>query len=123
MTDTTLDLALLILILGLASYRITRLIVLDDVIGEWPDDEHPRGTFIRRIIDLALYTDAGEGRHPFTDYVGKLYSCTFCVGWWVALVVVTGWFRVWPWDLGVEGWLVVFAVAGLQGYVSSRHQA
>jgi hypothetical protein len=117
------DLLVTVVVLALAAYRITRLVVLDDVIGEWPGDEHPRGTFVRKAIDLALYDDTSSARSKPADYVGKLYSCTFCVGWWVSMMVVCGWFRLWPHELGVDGWLVVFAVAGAQGYVSSRHQA
>ena len=123
MTDAPADLVLVLLILAFAGYRATRLIVLDDVVGEWPSDEHPRGTFLRKGADIALFRGDGEARSTFTDYVGKLYACTFCVGWWVSLLLVCWWFDLWPWDLGVAGWISVFAVGGLQGFVSSRHNA
>lgn len=122
---SVVDLAVTVLVLAAAAYRLTRVIVLDDLLGEWPDPEVPgdRGTFVRKFIDQVLFNDQGAARHPLTDYVGKGYSCTFCVGWWVSLLVVCGWWSVWPVELGVVGWVVVFAVAGVQGYLSSRHNA
>jgi len=123
MNGDMVELVLTVLVAAAAAYRITRLVVLDDVIGEWPSEDHPRGTFARKAIDVVLYDDTGLARHPVTDYVGKLYSCTFCTGWWVSLAVLSVWWRVWPWQLGVEGWVGVFAVAGVQGFISSRHNA
>jgi hypothetical protein len=115
---------LLVLVAILAAYRLTRLVVKDEVFGEHPSlDGTTRGTFIRKAVDHALYTDTNEDRNAFAGYLGKWYTCSWCTGWWASLAVVCLLWQRHPLELGVVGWGLVFAVAGGQGYIASRHNA
>lgn len=54
---------------------------------------------------------------------GKLFDlldCTWCVGVWVSVAVTCVLTGLWPWRLGVDGWAVAGAVAGLQGWLCSH---
>jgi hypothetical protein len=110
-----------------ASYRLTRLVVLDTVLGAHPNDadpEHPRGTGLRRLMDWALYDAEREVyRNGVAEWLAALVSCTFCTGVWVSAAVTCVWLETAPQDLGTKGWVLVAAVAGGQGFVSSRHEA
>ncbi len=119
----TVDTLALVAVLALASYRVTRLVVHDEVLGQFPDDGRPRGTGLRALFDRLVWTDDGDDRGPARGWVGRLMTCSFCVGVWVSLGLVCAWLGLWPHELGVEGWVVVAAVAGGQGFVSSRHGA
>jgi len=134
-----------LIVTALSSYRITRLIVLDEVIGTYPeinpqsgapfpfrdpdgtptedpgpdDDPHQinRGTGLRRRLDLVLFDDDGVARGPIRRWLGRLLTCSFCVGVWITAAVLVGW------EAGSTEvrWVVVAAaVAGGQGFISSR---
>ena len=83
------------LLLSLASFRVTRLIVYDKI-SRWFRDlfDDPRG-------------------HGFRHTVHDLLSCPWCIGFWSALILVVAYF-VYPW-----AWTVVFflAVAGVGSLV------
>ncbi len=116
---------LTLLVLAAASYRITRLIVLDEVIGRAPAldpetgtiVEGDRGTGLRRLIDVLLYDDYGEARNPLFRWAGQLYTCTFCTGFWVSIAVLLVWVNGADW---ARWGIVGFAVAGAAGYWNSR---
>lgn len=106
-------------VLALATYRFTRLFVTDEVLGRFPSTVHPRGTFIRHLIDVALYDDKGKDRNRFSAWLSDLYSCAFCTGVWVSILV---WFA-WTETSWAQVPLEIAAVAGAQAFVASRPEA
>lgn len=114
----TLDL-LTLAILALASYRITRFLVLDSLMGFGPDS----GSGLSVRIDRFAYDEDGSDRSWWRGKVGDLLTCTWCLGFWVSLAVLCAWTTTVPWELGTEGVLTAFAVAGAQGYMNSRMNA
>lgn len=111
--------ALEFVILVLAAYRITRFFVKDSLIGMAPDS----GTPMSVRVDRFAYFDNGEDRTWLRGKIGDLLTCTWCTGWWVSLAVTALWLELAPWLLGVHGWVLVFAVAGAQGFINSRMNA
>jgi len=83
------------LLLALASFRVTRLIVYDKI-SRWFRDlfEDPSGYGLRHTIH-------------------DLLSCPWCIGFWSALILVVAYFTQ-PW-----AWTVIFflAVAGTGSFV------
>ena len=88
---------LILVVLGLAAFRITRFFVIDSLISR------PRDKFHNFL--------AGKG----LNYFYELTSCTWCFGAWVSFFVY--WIYRWvnPIYWGRLGWLEFAAVAGLQG--------
>jgi membrane protein YdbS with pleckstrin-like domain len=83
------------LLIALASFRVTRLIVYDKI-SRW----------FRDLFDVK----SGNGlRHT----IGDLLSCPWCIGFWSALILVVAYF-VYDW-----AWTVIFflAVAGVGSLV------
>ena len=109
---TLLDLSLVV-VLGLACYRATRLVTRDSI------TESPR---------MALYTwawdDDGAGepvaRSTLRTYIYEALTCAFCVGVWCALVVTWMVYGV-PWSNWHAGrWaLTALAIAGVQALLTS----
>ena len=116
---------LTLLVWGLAAYRLTRLVVLEEVLGSPPAVDPrsgglvpgDRGDGVRRWVDVALYDDAGDARNGLARWVGRWYSCTYCVGTWMSALWVVGWVNGGD---PIKWVLVVAAVAGFQGYANSR---
>ena len=110
---------------GLAAYRLTRLVVLDEVLGAPPAIDPrtgelvagDRGDGVRRWVDVALYDDAGDARNGLARWVGRWYSCTYCVGMYASGFCILGWVHG---NDFVRWVIVLFAVAGFQGYANSR---
>lgn len=87
---TPLDL----LIVALASYRLTRLITTDYVA------RRPRNW-----VELHA-----------PGWVGYLATCTWCAGWWVSLATWGAYYA----DVTAVSWVIVaFAVAGAAGLLNS----
>jgi hypothetical protein len=89
-----------VIILGFASYRITRFLIIDELL------EPGRSKFHLRL----------ETRKGF--FWAKLYdlvSCTWCVGVYVSFAI----YVIYLWDLFIHwtriDWLSAIAVAGVQG--------
>lgn len=145
MSPDDLSAAVVLAVWALASYRVTHLLVVDDILGEHPetDDEgerppysvkrHPtgqfvrkpnRGTGVRRLIDLAIYGSDRDGcpypapRSALARWVGALYSCQWCCGVWLSALVVWSW----SWGEPFQWALIVAAVAGAQGFMASRYE-
>jgi len=84
------------LILSLAVFRISRLIVTDRI------SEPLRLRLLARFPSSeTVFTEPGPGRfwaesldgwaveHP--HWLGELVSCMWCVSWWISLIVTVGW--------------------------------
>lgn len=88
--------------LALASYRLTRLVVIDEIFST------PRNAFLGWVIEHL-------GRVGW--YINYLFSCTWCLGLHISWFLVSLYLQTWPWDLGINGWIFVSAVAGIQGMI------
>jgi hypothetical protein len=96
---TTAQLAT-VLILGLAAYRITRLLVIDELLEPGRSKFHAMLERRNGLLWAKLY---------------DLVSCTWCVGVYVSLLI----YAVYLWNLFIDwtrvDWLSAIAVAGVQG--------
>lgn len=112
---TALQYALLVL----ASYRITRFFVKDSLIGFGPDS----GSDVSVRLDRWAYNDDGTDRSFWRGKAGDLLTCVWCLGFWVSTIVyVSAALALGEWDSQPLVWhgLMCFAVAGGQGFLSSR---
>lgn len=105
---------LVFLILCLCSARIVRLIVFDSLFGAHPDS----GSSFSRVLDGWAWRTDGSDRSWLRGKAGTLLTCVYCCGLWLSVGVTCGWTRLWPWELGVEGWITATAVAGGQSLLN-----
>lgn len=92
----------ILLVLGVASYRLTRFLIVDSII------EGFRGKFHTFLANRT-------GKLSFlAEKVTELTSCTFCAGVYVSTILYSIYVLQYPWDLGRVGWINVLAVAGIQ---------
>lgn len=101
-------------IAALASFRLARFFVRDSLVGANTES----GSKFSQLLDNWAWTEEGAPKGWVRDKVGNLLVCTYCLGFWLSLAVWCGLTRTWPWDLTVEGWATVFAVAGAQALLS-----
>lgn len=116
---------ILLVFTGLATFRLTRLIVADDfplvriprewVVGEKEhtyvrDPEHPQGGYW-----LPQNKHVGQWYHWF----GELISCPWCASGWVSLglVCAVAWFT--PRDAALVDWLLLWLAAWGIGAVTA----
>ena len=123
----TVELFLTILVLGFASFRITRFIVWSSLIGTGCDGQ-PIGTGYRRPdtpIGIAVsefaYKPNGEYQGWFRGKIGDLLTCTWCTGFWVSTVAYFMWFDPALDSLGFRDGLMCFAIAGVQSLLNARN--
>lgn len=95
------------LIVCLASFRITRFLVRDSLIGFAPES----GSRFSVRLDRFAYNDEGTGRSWWREYVGDLLTCPHCFSFWVSYSACCLWWRLWWWDITWEQGLVVWATA------------
>ncbi|PTY76381.1 sporulation protein [Heyndrickxia sporothermodurans] len=104
----------LLIIFGLASFRLTRLIVSDSITAfirkpfhnevEMADDEGNMSTYIQI---------KGTG---IRAWIGELLSCYWCTGVWCSFVLYLTWLM---WPFVVEPVIIVLAIAGIAGIIES----
>lgn len=112
---TALEYALLVL----AAYRITRFLVKDSLIGFGPDS----GSAVSVRLDKWAYNDDGTDKSFWRGKAGDLLTCVWCLGFWVSLIVyVVATVSLGEWNSVPLAWhgILIFAVAGGQGFLSSR---
>lgn len=111
----------LVLGLGLASYRITRFLVVDSLFGMSPDS----GSRFSVHVDHFAYSADGSDRNWLRGKIGDLLTCTWCLGFWISTGALAAWTWSVPWQAASpQQWvLTAFAVAGVQGYLNSRMNA
>lgn len=105
---------LLFFVFGLASFRLTRLIVFDKITSfirkpfheeiEISDDEGNIDTYIKI---------KGTG---LRSWIGELLSCYWCSGIWCTLILYGLW---WFFPQAAEPLIIILAVAGLAGIIES----
>ena len=102
------------ILLALASFRITRLIVFDKITE-----------FIRQPFFDEIEEENEEGtievfyrpkRTPIKKFIGELLSCYWCTGVWISIAVVAGFLFYPTIFLPI---MLVFAVAGLAAILES----
>ncbi len=114
----------LVLILGLAAYRITRFIVSDSLLDGIrnklisilfaPDElTEPQldeeGNYQPPVLDEPYRIDIPRFWAVTFGKLGELITCRFCIGFWVSLALYLSyqqWGLAWP--------IMAFAVAGVQ---------
>lgn len=93
-------------LLALASYRITRLIVIDSILDELRD------WFFKKLdYRHDKKTDVYYSRNFFMQKLSYLIQCTWCAGVWVSAGVY------WLWDHEIYVPIVIAAIAGAQGMI------
>ena len=109
-----IDHALDFIILALASFRLTRLIVFDKITA-----------FLRKPFfeEIEEKNEAGEveiyivpKKTGLRGWLGELLSCYWCTGIWIAIIIVTVsyFFPFWS-----SPFIVVLAVAGLAALIET----
>lgn len=98
------------LVLAFASYRLTRILVIDTLFEGWRAKFH--AFLVNRTVKNGKFRLFWEKTHDLT-------SCTWCTGAWLSVALYS--FYVWqyPWDLGRIDWIIIAAVAGVQGLLHS----
>ena len=94
------------LLMALAAFRITRLIVYDKI-ARWF-----RELFVRRRVlekDGVTWVEVEPYGRGFRHTISELLTCPWCIGFWSALIIVFCYF-VFPWAWSV---ILFLAVAGL----------
>jgi hypothetical protein len=102
------------IILGLACFRLTRLIVFDKITEflrqpffDEIEEENEDGTV--EVYYLPKST-------PIKKFIGELLSCYWCTGVWISAAVVTGYLFLPALFVPI---ILVFAVAGLAAILES----
>ena len=95
-----------------ASFRLTRLIVYDTIIG-----------FIRRPFHEMIEEELPDGTKEtylkikgtgVRKWIGELISCYWCTGVWCSAFLYIG-YLLWP--LGFEPLIIIFAIAGVAALI------
>ncbi|MFA9556947.1 DUF1360 domain-containing protein [Evansella sp. AB-rgal1] len=103
-----------LIILILATFRLTRLIVFDEIT-----------TFIRNPFLKITYEKNDEGdlletveirRGGLHYWIGMLLSCHWCVGIWASLVVVL----IYQYIPGLNLVLLLLAIAGAASFIQAK---
>lgn len=115
----TSDSFLALLVIGLAAYRVTRLIVLDVLLDE------PRMWVLRKLSVRPPRSSLGQFREGVTLRGSRLprarvklaegLQCTYCVGVWISCAVAA----LWHYAPGARPAVLVAAVCGIQALLSS----
>jgi len=90
-----------LVVLGLATYRVARLITVD---------EGPAQVFFRLRYRMGVY-DLGENGQPASAW-GRAFECPHCIGVYVALVL----WLLYPLPGGAVV-IDILAIAGLQSFL------
>lgn len=104
------ELLVVVLIIALASYRITRVITQDTLLHE------PREALLRWAWNQEADPPVPNGR-GWRTYAYELLTCSFCLGVWVTAGVG----MLWAWGPEwMQPVLAVTAACGGQAYIASR---
>jgi len=103
-------------VVALAGYRLTRLVVFDSLFGFNAES----GSSMSRRLDVWSWAADGSVRPGvggwFRDKVGNLLVCSYCVGVWLTV----GCWALWVWG---PSWarfgITAAAVAGVQALLSA----
>lgn len=88
------------IILAAAAYRITRLVVIDDITAP-----------LRNAWTGLLATTPNR----FALWISDLFTCTWCAGVWVSVLTYATYLGDSPHTFTRLDWLVAAGIAGVQG--------
>lgn len=112
-----------LLILGLGAYSITRVIVTDTLFEKYRDklfqhfpyeghvSDRPQKRVNSRRTNTQVYVAQGD------TFLGKLFSCPWCMGFWVSLGITVGFAFSVPYTIAA---LLPFALRAFVGMCASR---
>lgn len=84
-----------LIVAALAAYRITRLLIDDEVI------ERPRNWVLDR----------------FPLWLDNLFTCYWCIGFWVSVLVLA-----FAWNVPASSWVLApFAISAVVGLIAERN--
>ncbi|KPH75823.1 MULTISPECIES: DUF1360 domain-containing protein [Bacillaceae] len=102
------------LLLALATFRLTRLIVFDKITA------FLRSSFIEEVEEVeedgTVVTYIQIKGNGIKKWVGELLSCYWCTGVWCAAIIV-GLFYVWP--TGTQIIVYILAIAGAAAFIET----
>lgn len=103
-----------LLVVAFAAYRLTRIVTDDTITLPWRD----------RLFTWT-WTENDDGdftpRAPWRTWAYALFTCGWCLGWWVSYATLAFWTWVVRDGGSVPAFLVAgAAVAGLQGLLASK---
>ena len=108
----------LLLLLGLAAFRLTRLIVYDKI------TEPLRRPFFQEISETGADGEQEIYLVPkekgFTGWIGQLLSCFWCVGIWVSLFLSVLYLGGWFWGNFIILVLAIAAIGSIIEVVITR---
>lgn len=96
-----------LLILGLASYRLTRLFLFDAILDS-----------LRNKLHAGLANASLKGsvvKRRLSEFLLKATTCSWCLGVYVTFAVYWLYVGNYPQDWGRLGWLTYAGITGLQG--------
>ena len=98
-----------LIVLSIAAYRITRLLVIDTLIAGLRNKFH--------TIVVNKSHKENKGFHLFWDKLYELTSCTWCAGFWVTVALY--WAYTWSSPIYWNRLDIInlFAIAGIQGFL------
>jgi len=115
-----LDLSTL-LILSLAAYRLTRFFIHDSLLGGSPDS----GSRWSAILDGFAYKESGENRSWIRGKIGDLFTCHFCLSFWICLalygLLVGRPLEGYGWGDGLAVWAMAGAVSLTYEFLGREH--
>ncbi|WP_226670626.1 DUF1360 domain-containing protein [Metabacillus litoralis] len=102
------------ILFGFAAFRLTRLIVLDQITAFIRKPFHNEIEEMNEEGELETYLEIkGSGLRA---WVGELLSCYWCTGVWCSAFLFGLW-MLWP--FGAEIFIIILAIAGLAGVIES----
>lgn len=98
-----------LVLLALAAYRVTRLIVIDAIFDE------TREWFFKKLdFKKVKGSDTFVSRNLVAQKLSYLLQCTWCTGVWVSTGIYLIWAGEWyGWDSAIS----IAAIAGAQGMI------
>lgn len=116
---------LLVLWLGLASYRLTRIVTIDTftepirerLYDRWPPDIDRAGWRYNPTMRGVVKRAPADKPFPAVSWIGQLVECPWCVGYWLSGAVVLVASLVGSVPLPLLVWFAVSTLVGLIGEV------
>ncbi|WP_456275824.1 DUF1360 domain-containing protein [Bacillus sp. AK128] len=102
------------ILLSLASFRLTHLLVFDNITSFLRRPFHDEVTEEEEDGTTSTYIIVkGTG---IRKWFGELLSCYWCTGIWCAAALYGAW---WFWPVGVEPLVIILAIAGCAAIIET----
>lgn len=103
-----------LLILALASFRLTRLVVYDTITEFLRKPFHK--TVVEELPDGSIESFIEIKGNGFRYWIGELISCYWCTGVWVAVFLYSG-FVLYP--VVFKPFIVIMAISGIAALIET----